>query len=86
MGKGEGGKEGSRNLRVPSPIPESEELVTVETNPSPPNKNKEGDRGQDKTAQRSRHTQAGRGRGPETRRDSQPEVPGRFLRAGPESH
>ena len=29
------------------PIPKSEESVTVETNPSPPNKNKEGDRDQD---------------------------------------
>ena len=45
-----GGREGSRNRRVPSPIPESEEPVTVETNPSPPNKTNEGDRDRDGTA------------------------------------
>lgn len=50
-----------RNLRAPSPILESEELVTVETNPSQPNKNEEGDRDQDTTA-RWQPSEAGMGR------------------------
>lgn len=34
-----------RNLRVPSPILEAEDLVTVETNPSQPNKKRGGRQG-----------------------------------------
>lgn len=60
----------------------------METNPSPPNKNREGDRDLDK-APRETSTLGRRRRGPETRRtagQTLPQEQGRSLRAGPESH
>lgn len=51
--------EGSRNRRVPSPIPESEERVTVETNPSLPDRHPEGDRDLDSTPGGTGHSGTG---------------------------
>lgn len=69
------------------PIPESEEPVTVETNPSPPNKNKEGDKDQD-TMPKEAGTLRNKQVEPETRRTESQTLrqSERLLRAGPESH
>lgn len=60
----------------------------METNPSPPNKNKEGDRDQDTVPREAGTIRPKQGETETRRTESQTlwQEQGRFLRAGPESH